>query len=48
MAQLDGTASGPPERAHSHSAVASLNDGARTVTVPKSEAARPRHVEITG
>jgi HSP20 family protein len=27
---------------------ASLNDGVLTVTVPKSEAAKPRHVEITG
>ena len=27
---------------------ASLNDGAPTVMVPKSEAATPRHVEITG
>jgi HSP20 family protein len=27
---------------------ANLNDGVLTVTVPKSEAAKPRHVEITG
>jgi len=27
---------------------ANLSDGVLTVTVPKSEAARPRHVEITG
>jgi HSP20 family protein len=27
---------------------ANLNDGVLTVTVPQSEAAKPRHVEITG
>jgi HSP20 family protein len=27
---------------------ANLNDGVLTVTVPRSEAAKPRHVEITG
>jgi len=27
---------------------ANLNEGVLTVTVPKSEAAKPRHVEITG
>ena len=31
-----------------HSVVASLNEGVLTVTVPESEAAKPRHVEITG